>query len=69
MIETFAFPLPVRQLQPFFAPQTLDPLVVHMPTFGAEQLTNLAIALPTILFSQPDQGRRRSSSVLAASLY
>jgi len=28
VVEPFAFLVPVRQLQTFFAPQTFDPLVV-----------------------------------------
>ncbi len=64
VIETFAFLMSVRQLKPFLAPQPFDLLMVHTPTFGTEQFVNLAIAVPAILFGQPDQGQAQFNIVL-----
>ena len=43
--EPAALRLPLRQLQPFAAPNTLDPLAVHMPPRIAQQRRHPAIAI------------------------
>ncbi len=57
MVESLAPLVPGRQLQTLFAPKPLDLLVVYMPALGCQQLGNLAIAVPPVLFGQPDQGQ------------
>ena len=57
VIEPSALPVPLRKLQPFFAPEPLDPLVIDLPAFDAEQFRDLAIAIPTVLLRQPDQSQ------------
>ena len=54
--------VPMRQLQAFFTPDSLDLLVIDGPAFDAQELADLAVAVAAILFGQPDQARRRSSS-------
>ena len=68
MVEPFAFLMPVRQLQTFFTPQTFDPLVIDMPAFGAQQFADFSVAIPAILFGQPDQGQAQIVIILEGRL-
>jgi hypothetical protein len=47
-------------LKTFFAPDPLNLLVVHLPTFDAQQFGYLAIAVALVLLGQPDQGQSQS---------
>jgi hypothetical protein len=35
----------------------LDPLMIDTPAFNAEELSNLAVPVPSVLFGKPDQGK------------
>lgn len=48
VVEPSALRVAVGLLQPFFAPQALDLLVVHTPAFDPQQLGNLAVAIAAI---------------------
>ena len=52
--EPRALRLPSGDLQPLAPPDPLDPLVVDQPCGPAQQLGDLAIAVPAILMSQLD---------------
>ena len=45
------------KLQTFFAPQPFDFLVIDAPTVDAQQFSDLAIAISTILLGKPGQGQ------------
>ena len=64
MIKPFSFFVPFGQLQPFFTPQALNFLVVHMPTFDVKQLCNLARPITPIFLSQADHGQAQSIIIL-----
>ena len=52
------FRLLLWDLQPFPPPDALDPLGVHMPTFGPEQGSDPPIAISAILAGQADDRGR-----------
>jgi len=54
VIEPPALPVAVGQLQAFFAPQSFDFLVIDLPALHPQQGCDLSVAIPTILFGQPD---------------
>ena len=60
VVEPSALLVPLRQLKAFFAPDPLNLLVVHLPTFDAQQFGYLAIAVASVLLGQPDQGQSQS---------
>ena len=49
VIKTVALPMTLRQLQPFLAPQSLDLLVIDLPTLNAQEFSDLVIAITAIL--------------------
>ena len=49
-----ALGLLLRNLEPFTAPDTLDPFGIDHPSFVAQQRCDPAIAIATILLRQPD---------------
>ncbi len=53
VIEPFALLVPLWKLQSFLAPQPLDLLVVNPPALNVKQLSDIAIAIPTVLLRQP----------------
>ena len=55
MIEPFAPLVAQRKLQTFLPPEPLDLLVIDLPAFNMEQLSDLAVAKPAVLLRQPDQ--------------
>ena len=55
VVEPLSLLMTLRQLQAFFAPQSLDLLVIDPPAFHAQQFRYLAIAIAAILFSEADQ--------------
>ena len=57
VIEPSALLVPLRKLQPFFAPEPFHLLVVDLPAFDAQEFRYLAIAVPTVLLGQPDQSQ------------
>ncbi len=60
VVEPSALLVPLRQLKAFFAPDPLNLLVVHLPTFDAQQFGYLAIAVAPVLLGQLDQGQSQS---------
>jgi hypothetical protein len=58
--------LPGGDFQPLASPDPLDPLVVDQPTGPAQQLGNLAIAVPAILPGQFDDVGHQPLLVLTA---
>ena len=54
VIKPFARLVPARQLQTFFTPEALDPLVVNTPAFHAQRGCDFPITIPPILLGQPD---------------
>jgi len=65
VVEPSALLVPLRQLQAFFAPDPLNLLVVHLPTFDAQQFGYLAIAVAPVLLGQLDQGQSQSIIISA----
>jgi hypothetical protein len=58
--ETAPLRLFCRHFEPFPAPDAVDPLDVHSPTFGNEHLADAAVAVATIARCQPhDRVRQR----------
>jgi hypothetical protein len=55
-------------LQPFALPDTLDPLVVHMPARLVQQRRYRPVAVPAILRRQFDDVRRKTILIRAASV-
>ena len=55
VVEPFALLVPMRQLQPLFAPQTLYLLVVCAPACRAQKLRDLAVSIAAILLGQSDE--------------
>jgi hypothetical protein len=49
-----AFRLPPWNLQPLAPPEALDPLVIDLPPRPAQELRDLAIAVPAVLPGQGD---------------
>ena len=58
MVDALSLLMAVRELQPFLAPEPLDLLVVSGPSFGAEKLRDLAIAVAAILLGEPVYKKR-----------
>lgn len=57
VIKPLAAFVPMRQLQAFLAPDSLDLLVIDGPAFGSQELADLAVAVAAILFGKTDQGQ------------
>ena len=55
MIEPLSFLVTHRQLQPLLTPQAFHFLVVDLPTLSTQQLTNHAVTIAAILFSQSNK--------------
>ena len=64
MIEPPALLMPCRQLPAFFVPCPLNLLMVDMPALHSQQFTKLAVSVPAILLSQPDQLQAQGIIVL-----
>jgi DsbC/DsbD-like thiol-disulfide interchange protein len=64
MIEPFALLVPVRQPKPFFAPQALNLLVIDPPAFHAQERTDFAVSVPSVLFGKPDQSETQIIVIL-----
>ena len=60
--------MPLRQLEPLFAPDPLNLLVVHLPAFDMQQFRYLAIAVAPIPLRQPDQGEPESIIIFSGRL-
>ena len=58
--------LPCRHLQPLASPDPLDPFVVDEPASPAQQLGDLAIAIPAILPGQLDDVGRQPLFIITA---
>lgn len=57
MIEPSPLLMALRELQPFLAPKPLHFLVIHFPSFNAQQFHHLPITVASILFGQSDQSQ------------
>ena len=68
MVEPLTLPMPLRQLQPFFAPDPLNLLMVYLSAFKTQQSGDLAIAVATVLPGQPDQCQPQSIVVFGYRL-
>jgi hypothetical protein len=55
VVEPSTLLVSLRQLQPFLSPDPLDLLVIDLPAFDAQELCDLAIAVPAVLLGQSDQ--------------
>ena len=54
-------------LQPLPSPDTLDPLGVHMPSFGPEHGSNPPIAISAVLAGQTDDCGRQGLFIMSAT--
>jgi len=64
VLAPLALLVPLRKLQAFLAPQTLDLLVIDPPALGLQQFTELTIAVSAILLGHPDQGKAQLIVIL-----
>ena len=55
VVKPFPLLMTLRQLQTFFAPQSLDLLVIDRPAFDTQQRRYLAITIAAILLGETDQ--------------
>ena len=53
VIKPLALPVALRKLQPFFAPESLDFLVIDPPALDVEQFGDFAITISAVLLRQP----------------
>ena len=54
-------------LQPFFAPQALNLLVIDVPTFDPQEDSDLAVPVSTLLLGQANKGESQGILVLRLS--
>ena len=57
VIKPSALFVPLRELQSFFLPETLNLLMIDPPAFDAQEFQNLTIAVAPILLGQADQSQ------------
>ena len=55
---------PVRQRQAPFTPEALDLLVIDPPALHAQELTDFAVPVPSILLGEPDQSKTQIIVIL-----
>ena len=55
VVQASALFVSLRQLQPLFAPEPFNLLVIDRPAFNAQQLRDLAIAVAAELLCKSDQ--------------
>ena len=68
MIEPSAFLVSKWKLQAFFTPKPFDLLVIDFPALDTKQFRDLAVAIPTVLLGQPDQGQSQCIVISSAWL-
>jgi hypothetical protein len=68
VIEALPLPVTLRYLEALFPPQPFYPLVIDLPAFNAEYLSNLPVAIAAILLS-PQRNARLALLPIAAFLY
>ena len=68
MVEAPFLLVPLRELQPFLAPQPLDLLVIDPPAFDPQQFSHLAVAIPAITLCQADHREPQGIVILLDGL-
>ena len=66
--EAAPFRLLYRHFEPFPAPDAVDPLDIHPPTFSNEHLADAAVTVATIARRQPDDRVRQRCLVVGCLL-
>ena len=68
VIEPPSLLMPMGKLQTFFAPQTLNLLVIDLPAFHAQQSRYLSIPVSPVLLGQPDHRQAQSVIIVRPGL-